>query len=348
MRVAADHAPVAPSARWEINEGIPLPGGRGSHAGGVIGGRDRGGGGGGGRVVVAGGTTWNAERTKKTFLRESLWFDRGIWQRGPDLPVALAEGAYASDTTGLYLAGGYVAPDTPSDVVCRIVAPPGDGELRCETLSPLPQPMAGSAAAIFDGELIIAGGYVGGLPVKGIWSLALAAPDAKWRKRADLPGEPRAYSALARHGQHLYLLGGLGASKEPGKLNPLRDVHRFDPRADKWERMADLPVAGYCWSAEPLDDGRHLLLTGRADGTIHRDIFIVDVADISARRVGETVVQTTCAPLVRADADSLWLLGGEPDSNKTRTPRVTVIRPPAPASLRTKAPAGEPAAAARK
>jgi N-acetylneuraminic acid mutarotase len=315
---AAANDPSA-SALWETYEGIPLPMGRGSHAGGLVS---------GGRVVVAGGTSWNADRTVKSFLTETLWFDSGIWRSGPSLPVAMAEGAFASDGKSLYVVGGYTAPDQPTAVACRVAAADEKGVLRCEPIAPFPHPIAGNAAVVVEGQLISVGGYVDKKPANLVYALDLNNPAGAWIKRADFPGEPRAYTAVARCGRYVYLLGGLGSTAEEGKLNPLRDVYRYDWRADQWTRMHDLPVPGYCWSAAPPteQDERHLILAGRADGEIHRDIWLIDVADGSAKQIGETVIQTTCAPLVPGERNALWLLGGEPDSKKNRTPRVTVIR----------------------
>ena len=113
------------------------------------------------------------------------------------------------------------------------------------------------------------------------------------------------------------------SSWEP--LTPLRDAYRYDPDVDNWTRLLDLPWAGYGWNTCAFDEHR-LLMAGKADGQIHRDVWLIDTRDMSARKIGESVIQTTVAPLIRAKDDEWWLVGGEPDSKKTRTNKVTIIR----------------------
>jgi hypothetical protein len=89
--------------------------------------------------------------------------------------------------------------------------------------------------------------------------------------------------------------------------------------------MEDLPYQGYAWTCKAVDE-RHILITGRADGTIHKQIWIYDVEDLSITEVGELVIQSATAPLIRVSHDTWWLVGGEPDSNKNRTDKVSIIK----------------------
>ena len=91
--------------------------------------------------------------------------------------------------------------------------------------------------------------------------------------------------------------------------------------------LGNLSFGGYCWSAQPVDDS-HLLLAGRADGTIHDEIWLVHLPDLSTELLGHAVIQATCAPLAKVGPRKWWLIGGEPDSQKHRTDRVTVISLP--------------------
>ena len=76
---------------------------------------------------------------------------------------------------------------------------------------------------------------------------------------------------------------------------------------------------------EPVDS-KHVLLAGRANGQIYDGIWLVDLPDLSTRLVGHAFVPTATAPLVHVRSGEWWLIGGEPDSNKNRTPRVAIIR----------------------
>jgi Galactose oxidase, central domain len=296
----------------EVNEGPALPSGRGSHAGGFV----------AGHVIVAGGTAWNQEGTRKSFLDDSLIYTGGAWTPGPKLPAALAEGAFAADDGALYLAGGLSRPDQASDVVCKITWQ--DGQFHTRRLTPLPTVLSAAAAAISNGRLYVACGYAAGKETADLWSLDLNADGASWIKLADLPAAPRAYPALAACGGDLYLLGGLKGGTGTVHDRTLADVWHYGIAANQWTQSGTLPLGGYCWSAAPID-AHHLLLAGRADGRIHDEFWRVDLQQISVQLLGKCVIQATCAPLVPVGDHTWWLIGGEPDSNKHRTDRISVI-----------------------
>jgi hypothetical protein len=306
---------LSPAA--QISEGPPLPLGRGSHASGMV----------GGRVVVVGGTSWNRDRTVKSFLNDSIVLENKTWMPGPAIDLALAEGAFADDGHALYLAGGLSQPDRASNLVFRF---DGDnpGHLRVQRMTPLPIALSASAAAISGGRLYVACGIsTPGKSTNQLWSLDLGKPSARWREQAPLPASGRAYPALVTCGSSIYLLGGLGDGDRSVHDRTLSDAYQYDPAADRWKSLGDLPFRGYCWSADPVDND-HLLVAGRADGVIHDEIWLVHLPDLSTQLLGHAVIQATCAPLVKVGPRTWWLIGGEPDSQKHRTDRVTVITLP--------------------
>src|SRR5688572_7214812 len=65
---------------------------------------------------------------------------------------------------------------------------------------------------------------------------ATPATSNVWRNYAPMP-TPRSHVAYAAAGGYFYVVGGLARS-----LRPLAIVERYDPNADRWERIADLPV----------------------------------------------------------------------------------------------------------
>ena len=308
-----------PSANetFKVTEGPALPSGRGNHAGGLI----------GGHVAIAGGTAWSADRTSKQWLSDSLVLKDGIWSPGPSLPHAVSESMFASDGSALYVAGGRRGAAETNDRVYRLSEV--DGKLTWTALAKLPAAITAGAGAIVDGQLIVTCGSVQNEPTNQTWALNLSGDGATaaWRACKPLPGPPRMYPALVECGKFVYLFGGMRPTSEPGKrgMEIFKDAYRYDPKADAWERVPDLPAKGYCWAAAPMDD-QSVLLTGRADGVIQDDVWRVRVTEMRVQGVGRTVIQSTCAPLVRIDADTWWLVGGEPDSNKTRTEKVSVIK----------------------
>jgi hypothetical protein len=295
-----------------VQEGPVMPLGRGSHAGGMV----------DGQLVIATGTSWNAERTKKSFLSDTLSLKGTQWTPGPALPSALAEGAYASDGESLYLAGGLKSPTAPSDAVYRMSKV--GGTLTVQKLTALPTPITASAGAIARGRLFVACGVVAGKASKQLLSLDLEHPNSTWTENAALPGPARAYAGLVAVGDDLYLLGGLADGNGSVHARTLGDCYRYDSATDQWSSVGNLPVPGYCWSAAPVGKDQ-LLLTGRADGVIHDEVWLLDLKTLTGHIAGRTVVHATCAPLVEVSPGTFWLIGGEPDSNKNRTNRISEI-----------------------
>ena len=68
-----------------------------------------------------------------------------------------------------------------------------------------------------------------------------------------------------------------------------------------------------------------ILLTGRADGKVYKDIWIIDLEGMLAYQIGNLIIQSTTAPLIKVWNNEWWLVGGEPDSNKNRTKEISII-----------------------
>ncbi|HEV2295432.1 MAG TPA: kelch repeat-containing protein [Tepidisphaeraceae bacterium] len=298
-----------------MSEGPALPAGRCNHAGGVV----------GGWPVVVGGTAWSADRKTKHWLKDSLVFSDGKWSPGPPLPHAVSEPMFASDNSGVYIAGGRRGAAETNDAVYRLSNV--GGQLGWQTLARLPVTRTAGAAGIIDGRFIVTCGSTNDVPTNRTWALDITSGDATWRDCAPLPGPPRMYPAVAICGKFLYLFGGMRPTEEPAQsgMEVFKDVYRYDLKADVWERLPDLPTRGYCWAASAIDD-ESVVLAGRADGAIHDDVWHVNLSDMRVQGVERLTLRSTCAPLVRIDPNTWWLIGGEPDSLKTRTEKVTVIK----------------------
>ena len=80
---------------------------------------------------------------------------------------------------------------------------------------------------------------------KGLLALALLLPSGaraeaseasgRWTAAAPVPDE-RTEVSVTSDGERLYLLGGFG----PGRQAP-REVYAYDPEADSWSHITDLP-----------------------------------------------------------------------------------------------------------
>lgn len=292
-----------------------MPTALGSHAAGMLEGR---------LLVVAGGSNWSQDRTKKFFHADTQLCEAGKWKPGPSLPQPAVEASFACDGKMLCLVGGLRALDTPTN---QVVALSADREMgaRVTSLPDFPVLHSGGAAAILNSRLYVAGGFVAGRLTNKFWMLDLGGPSKKWIELPPFPGESRAYPALVDAGGQLYLLGGLVAIEKTKHV--FKDVFQFDPQSTTWRRIGELPAAGYCWRAASLGAAGHqLVVGGRADEAIHDDLWIVDLPNLTTRSIGQSVTPTTCAALARVDESTFWLMGGEPDANKTRTNRITEIR----------------------
>lgn len=292
-----------------VDEGVSLPAGdqRGGHAGGRV----------ENDIVVAGGTQWNQEKTVKRYLSSTAVFGSGRWQPGPSLPVGVAYPMYGSDGHTMYLVGGV------------------DSSLRLfrngyylqslsrgwQALAALPEGIAYGAGAMLNGKFYVACGADTKGNSKGMWVLDTKNTRAGWKACASLPGAGRTFPALVACGGYLYLLGGLESTMP---LTPLKDAYRYDPSRDEWIRLSDLPLAGYAWVGREADPD-HIILTGRAFGQIDKGIWMLDVEKMSLNKIGENLHAATTAPLVPADSGGWWLIGGEPDANKNRSRKVSVI-----------------------
>lgn len=302
---------ICPSRQFadpSITEAPCLPRGRGGHAAGVV----------NGQVVVVGGTDWSLDHAEKFWLRDSIVLIDGFWQPGPSLPHPVAYTMYASDRTGLYMAGGT---DGTTDLNTVYYLADAQNSVW-KQLASLPSAMVSGSGAILNGKFYVTCGWNNQKLSNSMWVLDIRDPKARWQPCRSLPGAERAFPALAACGNYLYLLGGM--SPNGNSLNVLQDFYQYSPKNDVWVRLKDLPWKGYGWAAYSTDKN-HLLLAGKANGTISNGIYVLNVKINSTMQIGQTIIQTTTAPLINVRPNEYWLIGGEPDSNKTRTSVITSI-----------------------
>ena len=67
-----------------------------------------------------------------------------------------------------------------------------------------------------------------------------------WSTVQSIPEPVQEIHAAVLHG-HIYIAGGLDATN-----SPTTSAYRFDPVADDWERLADLPAASLARSIQDL------------------------------------------------------------------------------------------------
>lgn len=296
----------------DITKGTPLPPrmARGGHIGGMV----------DGSIIVAGGNNWSEDKATKYWLKDAVVFKGGEWVAGPSLAKPVAYAMYASDPNGLYFAGGTEDGKTQSKEAYRLTSLEGDHPW--ESLPKLPIGVHSGAGAILNGKFYVTCGTTAKGSTNQTWALDLGNPKGRWQKCTPVPGSKRIFPSLVASGKYLYLLGGVAES------TPLNDAYRYDPEKDSWTRLPDLSLKGYAWVSEPIDEG-HLLITGRADDSkpfaIHKDVWIVDLKDMSMKKTGELAGPTTTATLIKVKEGEWWLIGGEPDGNLNRSAHVDII-----------------------
>lgn len=295
-----------------VTRGVPLPkeGDRGGHIGGIV----------ENKVIISGGTRWSEDKTQKFFLNNTLIFDGQQWIEGPSLPIPMAYSVFSYDSSGLYVAGGTSDGITMLKEV-YVLRSLHSGE-KWERLPDLPEAIGFGAGAILKDKFYVAGGLLNnGETTNRMWILDLNDVKSGWSESKSIPGVPRYLHAMTTSGENLYVIGGL---VEDSPLTPLNDVYRFNYKENRWDKRKDLPLKGYAWTAQPIDT-THILLTGRADGQVHPDIWIIELNTMTMQKVGDLLIQSTTSPLIKVTDGQWWVVGGEPDSKKNRTKETSII-----------------------
>lgn len=165
----------------------------------------------------------------------------------------------------------------------------------------IPAPLAGMAAAGYEGALYLLGGEDAGGASAGVYRYQPGP--ARWEARAPRPAAVSGAQAAVL-GEKIYVPGGQFASGEP-----CARLDAYDPRLDRWEARAPLPWALAGGSVAALE-GR-LYLFGGWDGQRERD----EVLSYDPRRDEWSLVGRLPGPRAFSAAAALegkvLLLGGQ-------------------------------------
>jgi N-acetylneuraminic acid mutarotase len=294
-------------------EGPRLPITTAGHAGGIV----------AGVPVVAGGSTWSDDKKTKSWLTDCFVARDGKWIPGPSLPQPLSDPAYASDGSGLYIAGG-TADKVQTDQVLFLSSPAPTS--KWQTLPSLPAPVEGAAGAILSRKFYVFGGFSGGKAGNELWSLDLDSKDAQWKSAAPLPAIGRAFCAMCALNSQLYLFGGFTSPPYTKEVKVFGDAYRYDPPANQWTRLSMSEFPGYGWTATAVGKNQ-IMLAGRVPeaAQISDEIDLADLSSNETRSIGKLIGPACCAPLLQIDAQTWWFPGGEPDANSSRSDRTSVI-----------------------
>ncbi|WP_308190297.1 Kelch repeat-containing protein [Pseudonocardia sp. TRM90224] len=197
-------------------------------------------------------------------------FDPAIntWKTSPiPLPVALHHAMAATYRGEILVLGGWqpVGADLIGISSNKVYSQTGGSWLeRPAMLSPR---VAGGAVVIGD-RIIVTGGQANGqlVPTTEIYD------GEKWTRGPDIP-TPREHLALVTDGTYAYAIGGRNLN-----ANSNSDaVERYDPVANKWEKLASLPTPRGGIGAA-VADGRIVVVGGETPTTVMNDVDAFDIA----------------------------------------------------------------------
>ncbi|RKN09444.1 Kelch repeat-containing protein [Streptomyces radicis] len=193
---------------------------------------------------------------------------RNQWSRLPDLPVALGSIAVAAVGGRLHLLGGRDSRrvETPEGSPVSF----GLGTVRTHhvydpvrrsysTAPSLPgEPRDHAGVAVLDGRVHLVGGRVEDT-VDNLTRHDVYDPRrACWTRAAPLPVARSAGAAVALDGRLVY---AGGECRPGGDEETFGDVTVYDPRADRWDAVTDVPGSRHGFGAAALD-GRAYFAAG--------------------------------------------------------------------------------------
>ncbi len=163
------------------------------------------------------------------------------WREGPTLPVPFAGGGAAAINNKLYVFGGVDAQascDVSNHFVLDLNNQQG-GWKNITDVAPMPSARNHFATAVYNQKILAIGGQHGHDGCGSGQDVALVhefnPATMQWQRKADLP-MPQSHSEPATFAYEgfIYTIGG-----EVGNGNA---VLRYDPRADSWQQILQLPA----------------------------------------------------------------------------------------------------------
>lgn len=277
----------------------------------------------GNSIVYAGGTTWrNGEKHYLSDVRQYSPESKK-WTEGPALPETLAYGAYLQGDSFLEVYGG-----SGQNAVSRSCWRLESGEREWKHCGILPTSTLFAGAASIGTNVYLFGGC------SKLTDLSTCTPSVlrrdehgQWAHVTDLPGGAIALSAVTELNGRAYLFGGCIASGS-GTAENQRSAYRYDPAANSWIRLRDLPVAVRSASAVSLGGNRILIAggygeTGAAQDVVPgfvREVWIYSTDSDTYERGAPLPFGVSGIALARYGA-GIVAVGGE-DRMRGRSPRV--------------------------
>jgi N-acetylneuraminic acid mutarotase len=253
----------------------------------------------GGRIVVVGGFLASGGNSRRVDA-----YDRAAdrWARLPDLPVSVDHAAAASWRGRLVVVGGYGGDRQPLRAAYLF-----DGR-RWRRLPPPPEERAAAAAAATsDGRVWV----VGGRTRSGLASRALTLDLRTLRWRVVRGPRPREHLAATALGGRVYAIGGRLAGYDTN----LRAVEAYDPRANRWTRLPDLPDARGGTGATAIA-GRIVSVGGESPEGTNRTVWALPLRAARWARLPDLPTPRHGLGVVALNG-RVWAIAGGPEPGLT-------------------------------
>ena len=233
------------TGRWSLGPSLPQPLHH-THAAAV-----------GGKLYVMGGETDGAFTGRPGKEVANTWVHDpavGGWVARAPMLTARSAGGEAVLDGKIYVAGGREAGGSAFEAY----DPATD---TWEKLPDLPSQRNHLAMAAIDGKIIVAGGRTGpGFTAERLNVVEIYDPRTRrWTTGAPLPA-PRAGITGAALAGCMFVFGGEGERTDV--LGLTANTYGYDPRADQWTKLPDLPIAVHGLKGSAVVDGRIFLPGG--------------------------------------------------------------------------------------
>ena len=210
-----------------------------------------------GKLYVIGGELDGASTGRPEIFVGHVWVHDpavGGWVQRAPMPTPRSGGGKAVIDGKIYVAGGR----PPGGHAFEVYDPATD---TWEKLPDMPTQRNHLAMVALDGKVVVAGGRTGpGAMAERVDVVEIYDPATRrWTRGASLPA-PRGGITGAVHGGCMFVFGGEGERSHVLGLTPT--AYGYDPRADRWTRLPDLPIAVHGLKGSAVIGGRIFLPGG--------------------------------------------------------------------------------------
>ena len=286
---------------WEESARMPLP--RAGYMAGAV----------SNRMLLAGGSYW--ENGVKRWSSRADFFDpaSGRWSEALSMPEERSDAASVSANDVLYVFGGGVGDTVRSDALVF-----ENGQWHRLPDANLPAPRLYAMAVALGTRIYVAGGIAQAgstNPRRTTSGFGIRQnPSAVGKACHRFPGARDLRHAMVAYQGRIYVFGGATAGA-PDVRN-LSDALVFDPAANRWDHLPNLPHARRAWGG--VVSGHYLFLLGGYTDTYETEVYDFDSGTGRLRPAGALLHPYAAAIFVNVNG-SLVVAGGE-TADRVRAP----------------------------